>query len=183
MGLLVGQQAPSFQGTALLGGDASSFSPENAFKKISSEDYKGKWVVLFFYPLDFTFVCPTEIESFGKHYEEFKKLNCEVIACSTDSHFSHLAWRSSHPGLRNLPYPMLADFTRETAKNFEILKEETGYALRGLYIIDPNGVLQYSVIHPEAVGRNASEVLRVLEALQSGKLTPCDWNPGEKTLN
>ncbi|HPI19835.1 MAG TPA: peroxiredoxin [Candidatus Kapabacteria bacterium] len=183
MGLLVGQNAPQFKGTALLGGDATSFSPANAFKEISLDDYKGKWVVLFFYPLDFTFVCPTEIEEFGKNYEEFKKLNCEVIACSTDSQFSHLAWRSSHPGLRKLPYPMLADFTRETSKAYEILKEETGYALRGLYIIDPNGILQYTVIHPEAVGRNSKEVLRVLQALQTGKQTPCNWEAGSDTLN
>ena len=183
MALLVGQKAPDFKGTALIGGDASNFSPDNAFKDISIEDYKGKWICLFFYPLDFTFVCPTEIEEFGKNYDEFKKLNCEVIACSTDSHFSHLAWRTSHPGLRNLPYPMLADFTRLIAKNYEILKEETGYALRGLYLIDPNGVLQYTVIHPEAVGRNSHEVLRVLQALQSGKLTPCNWEAGEKTIN
>ena len=143
MGLLVGQKAPDFSGTAVVGGDATMLTPANAFKQISLDDYKGKWVVLFFYPLDFTFVCPTEIEEFGKHYEEFKKLNCEVIACSTDSHFSHLAWRSSHPGLKNLPFPMLADFTRTTARNYEILKEGTGYALRGLYLIDPDGNLQY----------------------------------------
>lgn len=183
MSLLVGNPAPEFKGTAVIGGDATKMSPDNAFKQISIADYKGKWVVLFFYPLDFTFVCPTEIEEFGKNYEEFQKLNCEVIACSTDSHFSHLAWRSSHPGLRNLPYPMLADFTRETASNYEILKAETGYALRGLYLIDPNGILKYAVIHPEAVGRSSKEVLRVLTALQSGKLTPCNWEAGENTLN
>lgn len=182
MALLVGHQAPEFKGMALVGGKAETLSPETAFKEISLSDYKGKWVVLFFYPLDFTFVCPTEIESFGKHYEEFKAANCEVIACSTDSHFSHLAWRSSHPGLKNLPFPMLADFTRETSRKYEILKEETGYALRGLYIIDPEGNLQYSVIHPEAVGRNTQEVLRVLTALQTGKMTPCEWNAGEATL-
>ncbi len=183
MALLVGHQAPAFKGTAVIGGNAELLGPDNAFKAISSDDYKGKWVVLFFYPLDFTFVCPTEIEEFGKNYEHFKALNCEVVACSTDSHFSHLAWRSQLPGLKNLPFPMLADFTRETARSFEVLKEETGYALRGLYLIDPNGVLQYSVIHPEAVGRNSKEVLRVLQALQSGKLTPCNWEAGEKTLN
>ena len=183
MGLLVGHEAPQFKGMALIGGDATSFSPENAFKEISLADYKGKWVVLFFYPLDFTFVCPTEIQEFGKHYEEFKAMNCEVIACSTDSQFSHLAWRSSHPGLRSLPFPMLADFTRTNARNYEVLKEETGYALRGLYIIDPNGVLQYSVIHPEAVGRSCKEVLRVMTALQSGKMTPCNWEAGENTIN
>lgn len=183
MALLVGQKAPCFKGTALIGGNADALGPDNAFKTISSDDYKSKWIVLFFYPLDFTFVCPTEIEEFGKHYDEFKALNCEVLACSTDSHFSHLAWRSSHPGLKNLPFPMLADFTRETSRNFEVLKEESGYALRGLYIIDPDGVLQYSVIHPEAVGRNSKEVLRVLSALQSGKLTPCNWEAGQNTLN
>jgi len=183
MALLVGHKAPEFSGLALVGGDALKLTPDNAFKNISSADYKGKWVVLFFYPLDFTFVCPTEIEDFGKHYDEFKALNCEVIACSTDSHYSHLAWRSSLPGLKNLPYPMLADFTRSNAKNFEILKKETGYALRGLYIIDPNGDLQYTVIHPEKVGRNSKEVLRVLQALQTDKLTPCNWEAGEKTLN
>ena len=183
MSLLVGKPAPSFSGTALVGGNADLLTPDNAFTSISNEDYKGKWVVLFFYPLDFTFVCPTEIQEFGKHYEEFKSLNTEIIAASTDSHFSHLAWRSSHPGLKNLPFPMLSDFTRTVAKNYEVLKEETGYALRGLYIINPDGELVYSVIHPEAVGRNAKEILRVLQALQTGKLTPCDWEAGQDTIN
>ena len=183
MSLLVGNPAPNFKGTAVVGGNAEKLNPETAFKEISLDDLKGKWLVLFFYPLDFTFVCPTEIEEFGKNYEEFKKNNCEVIACSTDSQFSHLAWRSSHPGLKNLPFPMLADFNGEISRNFEILKEDTGYALRGLYIIDPDGVLQYSVIHNEDVGRNCNEVLRVLYALQSGKLTPCNWEAGQDTLN
>lgn len=182
MSLLVGIKAPSFSGNALVGGDATILSPDKAFIEIKNEDYLGKWVCLFFYPLDFTFVCPTEIEDFGRHYNEFKELNCEVIAASTDSQFSHLAWRSSHPGLRNLPFPMLADFTGNVARNFEILKEETGYALRGLYLINPEGVLVYSVIHPEAVGRSSKEVLRVLSALQTGKLTPCNWEAGEETL-
>jgi peroxiredoxin (alkyl hydroperoxide reductase subunit C) len=183
MSLLVGQPAPNFSGSAVIGGDATKLTPANAFKDIQLSDYKGKWLVLFFYPLDFTFVCPTEIEDFGKHYDEFQKLNCDVLACSTDSQFSHLAWRSSLPSLRNLPYPMLADFTRKIAKKYNILKKETSYALRGLYIIDPNGILQYTVIHPEKVGRNSSEVLRVLQALQTDKLTPCNWEAGEKTLN
>lgn len=183
MSLLVGQKAPMFKGQALVGGDATKFTPENAFKEVSLDDYKGKWVVLFFYPLDFTFVCPTEIQEFGSNYEEFKKLNCEVISCSADSQFSHLAWRSSHPGLKNLPFPMLSDPTKEIARSFQILKEETGYALRGLYIIDPQGVVQYTVIHPENVGRNSHEILRVLQALQSGKMTPCNWEAGQKTLN
>lgn len=183
MSLLVGSKAPVFQGTAVVGGNADQLNPSNAFTQISLEDYKGKWVVFFFYPLDFTFVCPTEISDLGKHYEEFQKLNCEVVACSTDSHFSHLAWRSHENSLKSLPFPMLADFTGDNASKYQVLKEETGYALRGLYIIDPEGVLQYSVIHPEAVGRNSAEVLRVLQALQSGKLTPCGWEPGQNTLN
>ncbi len=182
MSLLVGHSAPKFRGTAVVGGDATALSPDNAFKEISSDDYKGKWVVLFFYPLDFTFVCPTEIEEFGANYDAFKELNCEVIACSTDSQFSHLAWRTQRQSLRNLPYPMLADFTGKIAKRYEIYKKETGYALRGLYIIDPDGNLRYSVVHPEAVGRNSKEVLRVLSALQTGALTPCNWEPGQATL-
>ncbi len=183
MSLLVGKKAPMFKGNAVVGGDASKLNPDNAFKEISLDDYKGKWLIFFFYPLDFTFVCPTEIEEFGKDYQQFKDLNCDVVACSTDSHFSHLAWRQNHAGLKNLPYPMLADFTRSTAKHYQVLKKEEGYALRGLFIIDPEGVVQYSVIHPEAVGRSAKEVLRVLQGLQSGKMVPCEWHPGEKTLN
>lgn len=182
MALLVGEKAPIFKGEAVVGGQSSGLNPDNAFKEISLEDYKGKWVVFFFYPLDFTFVCPTEIAEMGKHYDEFKNLNAEVVGCSTDSAHSHLAWRTHEKMLQDLPYPLLADFTGENARNYEVYKEATGYALRGLYIIDPEGNLQYSVVHPEAVGRSAEETLRVLQALQTGKLTPCGWNPGEDTL-
>jgi len=182
MALLVGHQAPAFKGMAVVGGNADLLGENNAYKEISLDDYKGKWVVLFFYPLDFTFVCPTEIEEFGKNYDRFKALNCEVIACSTDSKNSHLAWRHHQPGLKNLPYPMLADLTREISKNYEIYKEEKGYAIRGLYVIDPDGILQYAVIHPEDVGRNSNEVLRVIQALQTGEKTACNWEPGQNTL-
>ncbi len=182
MGLLVGEKAPNFKGTAVIGGASSGLNPGNSFKQISLEDYKGKWVVFFFYPLDFTFVCPTEIAGLGKNYDEFKKLNTEVIGCSTDSHFSHLAWRTHEKDLQDLPFPLLADFTGANAKAYEVYKESTGYALRGLYIINPEGELKYSVIHPEAVGRSSEEVLRVLQALQTGKQTPCGWKPGDNTL-
>jgi peroxiredoxin 2/4 len=182
MSLLVGNKAPYFKGTAVVGGDATALGPDNAYKEISLGDYSGKWLVLFFYPLDFTFVCPTEIEEFGKNYEEFRKLNCEVLACSTDSKHSHLAWRSQLPSLRNLPYPMLADLTREISKSYEIYNESKGFALRGLYIINPDGILEYSVIHPEDVGRSSNEILRVLSALQTGVKTPCNWEPGQATL-
>ncbi|MFP4545201.1 MAG: peroxiredoxin [Candidatus Kapaibacterium sp.] len=183
MGLLVGEKAPVFKGTAVVGGKADSLNPDNAFKEISLEDYKGKWVVFFFYPLDFTFVCPTEIEAFGKEYEKFKEINCEVVTCSTDSHFSHLAWRQQQPGLKELPYPMLSDFNGENSAKYEVLNTKAGYALRGLYIIDPDGVLQYMVMHPEDVGRNTAETLRVLKALQTGKKTPCGWQEGDSTLD
>lgn len=182
MPTLVGKKAPVFHGPSVVGGDANKLTPDNAFTDISLEDYKGKWVVFFFYPLDFTFVCPTEITEFGSKYDEFKKLNCEVITASTDSQFSHLAWRQNDKTLNNLPYPMLADFTGENARAYGVLKEETGYALRGLFIIDPDGVVQYEVVHPEGVGRNSSEILRVLTALQTGELTPCNWEPGQNTL-
>jgi len=183
MSLLVGKPAPIFSGKAVVGGNSASLNPDNAFKEISLTDYKGKWVVFFFYPLDFTFVCPTEIASFGDVYEQFKALNCEIVGCSTDSHQSHLAWRTHENDLKNLPYPLLADFTGANAKAYEVYKEETGYALRGLYIINPDGVMMYSVIHPEAVGRSTDEVLRVLQGLQTGKLVACGWKPGDKTLS
>lgn len=182
MSVMLGQKAPVFSGTALNGGDAAKFTPDNAFKDISLEDYKGKWVIFFFYPLDFTFVCPTELVEFGKAYEEFKSMDTEVVACSTDSQFSHLAWRQNDKTLQNLPYPILADFTGKVASDYGVLKEETGYALRGLYIIDPEGVLKYYVVHNEDVGRNTAEIKRVLSALQTGGLTPCNWEDGQDTL-
>jgi len=182
MALMVEKKAPYFKGTAVIGGDATNMIPDTAYKEISIDDYKGKWVVLFFYPLDFTFICPTEIEAFGTSYPKFQELNCEVIACSTDSAASHLAWRQHQPSLTNLPYPMLADLTREISKAYDIYQEETGHTLRGLYIIDPEGTLQYALIHPDKVGRNPEETLRVLAALQTGEKTPCSWQPGQKTL-
>lgn len=182
MPLLPGKKAPFFKDTALVGGDAAKLTPDNAFKDVSLDDYKGKWLVFFFYPLDFTFVCPTELESFGKAYDDFKKMGAEVLAASTDSHFSHFGWRTSEPKLKSLPYPILADFTRRVASDYGVLKEETGYALRGLFIIDPEGVVQYSVVHPEIAGRNVDEIKRVLAALQTGENTPCDWEPGQDTL-
>jgi len=182
MSLLVGKKAPIFKGQAVVGGHSSNLTPDNAYKEISLEDYKGKWVVFFFYPFDFTFVCPTEIASFGHYYNKFKELNAEVIGCSTDSRNSHLAWRTHEEDLKDLPYPLLADFTGENARNYEVYNEEVGCALRGLYIIDPDGVMQYALVHPMDVGRSADETIRVLQALQTGELTACGWKPGDKTL-
>ena len=182
MGIFVGEQAPKFKSAAVIGGSAANLNPDNAFTEISLDDYKGKWLVFFFYPADFTFVCPTEIEEFGKHYEEFKNINAEVLTCSVDSQFSHLAWRQSLNTLANLPYPMLADSTHQIAKEYNVYRDSAGHAVRGLFIIDPDGNLRYYVVHPEEAGRSSAETLRVLQALQTGKMTPCNWEPGLPTL-
>lgn len=166
----VGKLAPKFKMEALVGKE---------FKDVSLDDYKGKWVVLFFYPLDFTFVCPTEILNFSKASEEFKKLNAEILGCSIDSVYSHLAWTKE---LGELNYPLMSDITRKAANDYGILVEEKGVALRGLYIIDPDGVLKYMVVHDLNVGRSVDETLRVLQALQSGELCQAGWKPGEKSL-
>jgi peroxiredoxin 2/4 len=168
----VGEPAPNFTLDAVVGTE---------FKKISLSDYRGKWVVLFFYPLDFTFVCPTEIKGFNQALDEFAKLNAVVLGASVDSKFSHLAW-IKRGDLGELKYPLLSDFNKETAERYGILDEAEGAALRGLFIIDPNGVLQYELVHNLSVGRSVEETLRVLEALQTGELCPLGWHKGEKTL-
>jgi peroxiredoxin (alkyl hydroperoxide reductase subunit C) len=168
----VGEPAPNFTLDAVVGKD---------FKKVSLTDYRGKWVVLFFYPLDFTFVCPTEIRGFNEKLDVFTKLNAVVLGASVDSKFSHLAW-IKRGDLGNLIYPLLSDFKKEVAESYGILDEKEGVALRGLFIIDPDGVLQYQLVHNLSVGRSVEETLRVLEALQTGELCPLGWHPGQKTL-
>lgn len=171
--LQVGQKAPDFAAQALMA--------DGSFKEVKLSDYKGKWVVLFFYPLDFTFVCPTEIKSFDKHYAEFKKLNCEVLAASTDSEYSHKAWVEQSLG--KIQFPMLADTGHHISKSFNVLLSGKGIALRGTFIIDPNGVLKSAMVNDLPVGRSVEETVRTVQALQTGKLTGCEWKPGEKTLN
>lgn len=151
------------------------------FKKVGLNDYKGKWVVLFFYPGDFTFVCPTEIKGFNKALGEFAQANAQVLAVSVDSKFSHLAWIKSG-ALDKLGYPLLSDFSKQTARDYGVLDEVNSTARRGLFIIDPNGVIQYRVVHSDKVGRSVDETLRVLKALQTEELCPLNWKPGEKTL-
>jgi peroxiredoxin 2/4 len=168
----VGEPAPDFTLDAVVGTE---------FKKISLSDYRGKWVVLFFYPLDFTFVCPTEIRGFNQALDSFANLNAVVLGASVDSKFSHLAW-IKRGDLGDLKYPLLSDFNKETAERYGILDEAEGAALRGLFIIDPNGVLQYELVHNLSVGRSVEETLRVLEAIQTGELCPLGWHKGEKTL-
>ena len=173
MGLQVGQRVADFSAQALLA--------DGSFKEVKLSDYKGKWVVIFFYPLDFTFVCPTEIQSFNKKYSDFKKLGAEVIAASTDSVYSHKAWVDN--GLGKIQFPILGDTSHKVSRTFNVLLEDKGIALRGTFILDPSGVLKSAVVNDLPVGRSVEETLRTLQALQTGKLTGCDWKPGDKTLN
>ena len=176
---LVQQDAPDFKTTAVVG---------KQFKEIQLADYKGKWVALFFYPLDFTFVCPTEIVAFSDAHDEFKKLNCEILGCSVDSQFSHLAWINTarkEGGLGELSYPLLADVTKKIAGSYGVLTAG-GVALRGLFLISPKGKVAYSVVHDLSVGRSVDETLRVLSAFQqvekSGEVCPANWTKGKKTM-
>lgn len=150
------------------------------FKNISLSDYKGKWLVLFFYPRDFTFICPTEIRGFAKKRAEFEALNCEVLAASTDSEWSHKNWFE-----RDLPevdYPILADTTQVVSRRYGVLNEDDGSSERGLFIIDPEGMIQYIIVSKGSVGRSVDETIRVLKAIQSGDLCPVEWESGQETL-
>ncbi|MWC29037.1 peroxiredoxin [Paenibacillus sp. MMS18-CY102] len=175
---LVGRLAPDFT-LETVSGDGEQFG------KASLSDYKGKWLVFFFYPLDFTFVCPTEITALSDAYAQFKDLNTEVLGVSTDSIHSHRAWirtDKNDNGLGKLNFPLAADITKSAARDYGVLIEEEGIALRGLFIINPEGELVYQVVNHNNVGRSVEETLRVLQALQSGGLCPINWKPGEKTL-
>ena len=171
-GAEIGTPAPDFTLDAVV---------NQEFKKISLSDYRGKWVVLFFYPGDFTFVCPTEINGFNKSLPDFTRLNTEVLAVSVDSKFSHLAWIRSG-ALDKLGFPLLSDFSKQTAKAYGVLDTVQGSARRGLFITDPKGVLQHMLIHNDKVGRSIEETLRVLTALQTEELCPLNWKAGDKTL-
>ena len=171
--------------TAEIGHPAPAFSLDAivnmTFAKVNLSDYRGKWLVLFFYPGDFTFVCPTEIKGFNKSLAEFKAANSEILAVSVDSKYSHLAWIRS--GALDIPgYPLLSDFSKQTARAYGVLDESTGSARRGLFIIDPEGVIQHILIHNEKVGRSVEETLRVLKALQTEELCPVNWKPGDKAM-
>ena len=173
MGIQVGSPAPDFAGEAVVGTD---------FKSIKLADFKGKWVVLFFYPLDFTFVCPTEIKGFGDLNSQFADRDTQVLAASTDSEFVHLAWRKDHKDLNDLPFPMLADTAKRLTTALGILDEEEGVAKRATFLVDPDGVIQFAYVTAGSVGRNPQEVLRVLDALQTDELCPCNWNKGDDVL-
>lgn len=177
----VGQKAPDFTTTAVV---------NKEFKEIKLSDYKGKYVVLFFYPLDFTFVCPTEITAFSDKIEEFHKLNTEVLGASIDSEFSHLAWINTpraDGGLGDIKYPLIADKTKDIARSYQVLIEEAGIALRGVFIIDDKGILKSMIINNNNIGRNVEEVLRTIAADQyveshDGEVCPANWTPGADTM-
>jgi peroxiredoxin (alkyl hydroperoxide reductase subunit C) len=175
----VGQPAPSFD-------MPSTRNVEKLDEPVRLEDYKGKWVVLLFYPLDFTFVCPTELTTFSDKYEDFEGIGAEVIGVSTDSVFSHRAWLQTSRekgGVEGLKYPLASDITKQVSRDYGVLIEDRGVALRGLFVIDPEGVLRYAVIHDLNVGRSAEETLRVIQALQTGGLCQAEWRPGQQTIN
>lgn len=180
MSAQVGQPAPAFSVQAY---DRRKDGTEEQFTTVKLDDFKGKWVCLYFYPLDFTFVCPTEIVSFNNNLDEFEDRDCVVLTASTDSVYSHKGWCDSHEDLSRQQHLMLADTTHQLARAYGVLKEDGGIAYRGIFLIDPNGVVRWMAVHDLSVGRNVEEVLRVLDALQTDKLCPCNWKKGEETLD
>jgi lipoyl-dependent peroxiredoxin subunit C len=175
--LTVGEKFPKFKLNAVI-----SLEKDKEFQEITESTHLGKWQVIFFWPMDFTFICPTEIAEFGKRNKDFVDREAQVLGASTDTHFVHLAWRNNHSDLKSLPYPMLADTKRELSSALGILHKEEGVALRATYIVDPEGVIRWVTVNDLSVGRNVDETLRVLDALQTDELCPCNWKKGEKTL-
>ena len=176
--LAVGDQFPSFKLKAVIGSDIDS-----AFRDIDDRSYHGKWRVIFFWPKDFTFVCPTEIAAFGKLNQDFLDRDAQVLGVSTDSEFVHLAWRQHKKELSDLPFPMVSDIKRDLSQTLGILDQTEGVAQRATYIVDPEGVIRFAMVTDLNVGRNPDEVLRVLDALQTAKLCPCNWQAGEETIH
>jgi alkyl hydroperoxide reductase subunit AhpC len=180
MSVLVQKAAPDFKATALL--------PDGSFKDISLADYKGKYVLLFFYPLDFTFVCPTEIIAFSEAIAEFEALGVQVLGCSVDSHFSHLAWNATprnKGGLGGIKYPLISDLSKKISAAYDVLLE-AGIALRGLFLIDKQGVVRHQLVNDLPLGRSVDEALRLVKALQffekNGEVCPANWKEGTLTI-
>lgn len=175
--LSVGEKFPSFKLKATVSNDLA-----NAFVDIDNGTYKGKWLCVFFYPKDFTFVCPTEITGFAQVNQQFLDRDCQILTGSTDSEFVHHAWRTHHKDLNKLPFPMLADIKRELVSALGILDKAEGVAQRATFLVDPEGIIRFVYVTDLSVGRNPAEVLRVLDALQTDELCPCNWKKGEETL-
>ena len=175
--LTIGDKFPAFDLKAVVTSD-----PKTAFTPITDKTDAGKWKVVFFWPKDFTFVCPTEIAAFGKLNKAFNERDAVVYGVSTDSEFVHLAWRQNHADLKALPFAMLADIKRELSQELGILDKAEGVCLRATFIVDPDGIIRFVSVNDLSVGRNPQEVLRVLDALQTDELCPCNWQKGEEVL-
>lgn len=173
----VGQKFPQFELTAVVSSDITS-----AFESVSDQSYAGQWKVVFFWPKDFTFVCPTEIAAFGELNGEFLDRDAQVLGVSVDSEFVHLAWRKDKAELNDLPFPMLADVKRELSSELGIIDPAAGVSQRATFIVDPEGVIRFAMVTDLNVGRNPKEVLRVLDALQTDELCPCNWKKGDATI-
>ncbi|MDE3400094.1 MAG: peroxiredoxin [Coxiella burnetii] len=173
----IGEQFPSFSLKAVISNDVNK-----AFTEINEKSYTNKWLVLFFWPKDFTFVCPTEIAEFGRLNGEFADRDAQVLGASVDSEFVHLAWRREKEELSQLPFPMLSDIRRDLSQRLGILNEKEGVAERATFIVDPNHIVRFVMVNDLNVGRNPQEVLRVLDALQTDELCPCNWQQGEETI-
>lgn len=183
--LTIGDQFPAYDLTAVIGGDLSKVNaqqPDDYFTRVTSNDHEGKWRIVFFWPKDFTFVCPTEIAAFGKLNDEFADRDAQVLGASVDNEFVHFQWRAQHEDLKTLPFPMLSDLKRELAAATGVLNAD-GVADRATFIIDPNNEIQFVSVTAGSVGRNVDEVLRVLDALQSDELCACNWKKGDPTID
>ena len=176
--LTIGDKFPTFKAKAVV-----SQEKGKEFIELTDGTYEGKWKVYFFWPKDFTFVCPTEIAAFGKLERDFADREAQVLGVSTDSEYVHLAWRGSHPDLKDLPFPMVADLKRELSNALGVLDKHEGVALRATFIVDPQDTIRFVSVNDLNVGRNPAEVLRVLDALQTDELCPCNWQKGQNTLN
>jgi peroxiredoxin (alkyl hydroperoxide reductase subunit C) len=172
--LTIGDEFPTFK--------AKAVQADKSFADLDNSSFDGKWKVYFFWPKDFTFVCPTEIAAFGKLNREFADRDAQVLGVSTDSEFVHLAWRNNHPDLKDLPFPMIADIKRDLSHALGILDKQEGVALRATFVVDPQGLIRFVSVNDLSVGRNPAEVLRVLDALQTDELCPCNWKKGDATL-
>jgi lipoyl-dependent peroxiredoxin subunit C len=177
--LQIGEKFPDFSLTATISTDKDE---AKAFKTVTQDSYVGKWKLYFFWPKDFTFVCPTEIAAFGKLNREFLDRDCQILGASTDNEYVHAAWRTHHADLKDLPFPMLSDIKRDLSGELGILDEKAGVAQRATFLVDPDNIIRFIYVTDLSVGRNPQEVLRVLDALQTDELCPCNWQKGEATL-
>lgn len=174
----IGEKFPNFNLKSVV-----SLEKGQEFQDITEKDMAGKWTVMFFWPMDFTFVCPTEIAEFSKASNEFRDRETQILGVSTDTHFVHLAWRQTHPDLKDLKFPMLADHKKELSEALGVLHPVEKVPLRATYIIDPDGIIRWVSVNDLNVGRNIKEVLRTVDALQTDELCPCNWEKGQDTLN